>query len=182
MIDKNLNLELKKGPRNWTTFTIILLMYLGGFGFFIVGVSSYLQKNIFYKTQAIEIVFIPQGILMIFYGCIGILIGSFLLITIIWDVGKGINIYSRKEKLVYIIRQGFPGKNQEICLTYSFNEIEAIELEIRENLNSQQIIYLVLKDNRKIPIQTNQIPVKFSVLETQAIRLSKFLEVKYKPN
>lgn len=181
MIGNNsLNFEIIKGSRNWSTFTIILLMYLGGFGFFIVGLSSYFQKDLFTVFKSSTLVFIPQGILMIFYGSLGLLLGSFLLATIIWDIGRGINIYSQKEQLIYIIRQGFPGRNQEICITYAFSDIEAIELDIREGLNSRQSIYLCLNDKRRIPIQTTQTPVQISVLEQQAIKLSEFLGVVYK--
>lgn len=179
--NKSLYFEVIKGSRNWSTYFIVLLMYLGGFGFFVVGVSSYYQTNFLSFLQAANLVFIPQGILMVFYGSLGLLVGSFLLATLIWDVGHGVNIYSQTEKLIYIIRQGFPGKGQEICITYSFSEIDAIELEIREGLNSRQSIFLCLKDKRRIPLRTTQVPVKISVLETQAINLSEFLGVIYRP-
>lgn len=179
--NKPLNFEVIKGSRNWSTYFIVLLMYLGGLGFFLVGLSSYFQTDFFSFLQASTLVFIPQGILMVFYGSLGLLLGSFLLATLIWDVGRGVNIYSQTEKLVYIIRQGFPGKNQEICITYSFSDIEAIELEIREGLNSRQSIFLCLKDKRRIPLRITQVPLKISILEEQAINLSEFLGVVYRP-
>ena len=97
--------------------------------------------------------------------------------------------YNKIEKLVKIVRKGFPGKNREILLTYSMNDIKSIGIKISEGLNPERIIYLCLKDERKIPLLSAQQPVIISeskkspliydvlVFEEQAADLAKFLQL-----
>ena len=65
----------------------------------------------------------------------------------------------RLKNLVKIVRRGFPGKNREILLTYSLNSVKSIGIKITEGLNPKRIIYLCLKDERKIPLTPVQEPV-----------------------
>ena len=82
------------------------------------------------------------------------------------------------ENLVKIVRKGFPGKNREILLTYPLNNIRSIGIKISEGLNPERIIYLYLKDKRKIPLTPVQQPDSISDLEDQAANLAKFLDLK----
>jgi hypothetical protein len=45
-----------------------LSFFFAGLGFFLAGLSSYLQINLLQVTDTSEIVFIPQGIALLFYG------------------------------------------------------------------------------------------------------------------
>ena len=82
------------------------------------------------------------------------------------------------ENLVKVVRKGFPGKNREILLTYPLNNIRSIGIKISEGLNPQRIIYLCLKDERRIPLTPVQQPDSISDLEDQAADLAKFLDLK----
>ena len=125
-----------------------------------------------------QLVFIPQGLVMIFYGTLSLLLSLYILLMIILDVGSGYNEFNKIENLVKIVRKGFPGKNREILLTYPLNNIRSIGIKISEGLNPQRSIYLCLKDERKIPLTPVQQPDSISDLEDQAADVAKFLDLK----
>ena len=114
---------------------------------------------------------------MTFYGFVALGISSYIGATIYWDIGGGYNEYNKIENLVKVVRKGFPGKNREILLTYSLNNVKSIGIKISEGLNPKRIIYLCLKDNRKIPLTPIQEPISIAILEEQATNLATFLEV-----
>jgi hypothetical protein len=55
------------GSRNVSSFNNPC-PFFAGLGFFLAGLSSYLQINLLQVTDTSEIVFIPQGIALLFYG------------------------------------------------------------------------------------------------------------------
>ena len=166
------------GSRRFSNYFWTFFLFIGGFGFFLAGLSSYLKINLLPLANPTELVFIPQGIIMIFYGTLSISLSAYILLTVIWDIGSGYNEYNKSENLVKIVRQGFPGKNREILLTYSLNNIQAVGIKISEGLNPKRIVYLCLKDDRKIPLTPVQQPNSISNLEEQAADLAKFLDLK----
>lgn len=66
--------------------------------FFLAGISSYLGLQLLPFADTKEIVFIPQGIVMTFYGTTGLLLSAFLGATIYLNVGGGYNLYDKKVK------------------------------------------------------------------------------------
>ena len=165
------------GARNISSIFIFFILLLGGFGFFLAGLSSYLKINLLYLTNTEDILFIPQGIVMLFYGTGAIGIAFYILLTIIWNVGSGYNEFSRIENLVRIIRLGFPGKNRTVFLSYEFKNIKNLKFLIKQGLNPRYNILLVLKDKREIPLFPAQFLLNPSQLEKKAIQLSQFLNV-----
>ena len=83
------------GSRRLNNIFWAVAVSLGGLGFFLTGLSSYFNKNVVSFIEASNIAFIPQGILMMFYGTLAILIGTFLLAFVIWDIGSGYNEYNK---------------------------------------------------------------------------------------
>ena len=152
-------------------------MLFGGFGFLLSGLSSYLNYNLLPFANPKELIFIPQGIVMSFYGTISIMISFYIFLTILWDVGSGYNEFNKKEQLVRVVRKGFPGKNRNIFLVYPFANIKSIKLSIKEGLNPKRIILLCTKDNREIPLSPIEQPLPLSEIEAQASELAGFLEV-----
>jgi hypothetical protein len=65
-------------------------------------------------TDTSEIVFIPQGIALLFYGTGALGLGLYIALTILWNIGSGYNEFSKVDNIVRIVRQGFPGKNRTI--------------------------------------------------------------------
>lgn len=166
------------GSRRFSNYFWSVVLFLGGIGFLLTGISSYLKINLLPFTNSTELVFIPQGLVMMFYGTLSFGISIYIITTVLLDIGGGYNEYNRIESLVKIVRKGFPGKNREILLTYPFSNIKYIGIKITEGLNPTRSIYLCLKDDRKIPLTPVQEPTSISNLEEEAASLAKFLNLK----
>jgi len=166
------------GSRRFSNYFWSVVLFLGGIGFLLAGISSYLKINLLPFTNLTELVFIPQGLVMMFYGTLSFGISIYITTTVFLDIGGGYNEYNRIENLVKIVRKGFPGRNREILLTYPFSNIKYIGIKITEGLNPTRSIYLCLKDDRKIPLTPVQEPTSISNLEEEAASLAKFLNLK----
>jgi len=166
------------GSRRFSNYFWSIFLLLGGIGFLLAGLSSYFQINFLPFANPTELVFIPQGLVMIFYGTLSLGLSIYILLTVFLDIGSGYNEYNKVESLVKIIRRGFPGKNREILLTYPLSNIRSIGIKITEGLNPTRSIYLCLKDERNIPLTPVQEPTSISNLEEEAADLAKFLDLK----
>ena len=166
------------GSRRFSNYFWLFFLLVGGIGFLLAGISSYFKVNFLPFTNSTELVFIPQGLIMMFYGSLSLAISIYILFTIILDIGSGYNEYNKLENIVKIVRKGFPGKNREIFLTYPLSNIRAIGIKITEGINPTRSIYLCLKDERNIPLTPVQEPTAISDLEEEATDLAKFLDIK----
>ena len=63
--------------------------------------------------------FFPQGLVLSFYGFLGVAFSFHLLFTLFWEIGGGFNEVNKKEKSVRIFRWGRPGKNRPSVGLYS---------------------------------------------------------------
>ncbi len=168
------------GSRLFSNYFWGIFLAIGGISFLLAGLSSYFKINLLPFANPTELVFIPQGVVMMFYGTLSLSLSIYINATIFWDIGSGYNEYNKLENLVKIVRKGFPGKNREILLTYPITSIQSIGIKISEGLNPQRSIYLCLKDERKIPLTPVQEPDSISNLEKQAADLAKFLNLNLK--
>jgi hypothetical protein len=121
--------------------------------------------------------FIPQGIVLLFYGTVGVTLGMFLTLTIFWNVGSGYNEYNRNLQQVVVYRKGFPGKNRELRLNFNFDEIKSIKMRIEEGLNPRRQLLLCLTDKREIPLVGIDQPAALNKIENEAITIAKHLNV-----
>nr|YP_010198967.1 photosystem I assembly protein ycf4 [Hydropuntia urvillei]UAD88416.1 photosystem I assembly protein ycf4 [Hydropuntia urvillei] len=165
------------GSRRTSNYFWATIIFLGGWSFLLVGLSSYLKIQLLPLTKSINLLFLPQGIIMTFYGTTAILISIFLWLTIIWNVGSGYNEFNRDIGLITIFRLGFPGKNRLLELKYKINEIYSIKVSIQDGLTPKREIYLKTKDKREIPLTRVGQPMLLSELEEEAASLAKFLGV-----
>ena len=166
------------GSRRFSNYFWSFFLFVGGLSFLLAGMSSYFNVNLLPFSNPAELVFIPQGLVMMFYGTLSLGISIYTLATILLDIGSGYNEYNKIENLVKIVRKGFPGKNRQILLTYPLVNIRAIGIKITEGLNPTRSIYLCLKDERNIPLTPVQQPTSISDLEEAAADLAKFLDLK----
>jgi hypothetical protein len=84
-----------EGSRRLSNIFWSVTVSLGGVGFFLTGLSSFFQTNLLFFSNSSGISFIPQGIVIVFYGTVGLILGIFLSLTVWWDVGSGYNEYNR---------------------------------------------------------------------------------------
>tara|TARA_B100000475_G_scaffold199932_1_gene183215 strand:+ start:174 stop:731 length:558 start_codon:yes stop_codon:yes gene_type:complete len=165
------------GSRRISNIFWATVVSLGGFGFFLTGLSSFLQKNLLFFSDSNEISFIPQGIILVFYGTIGSILGIFIALTVWWNVGSGYNEYNRNSQKVTLYRRGFPGKNRELTFTFPFEEVKSIKLRIKEGINPRRQLLLCLTDSREIPLTGLEEPVALNKIEDEAITIAKYLNV-----
>jgi hypothetical protein len=167
------------GERRISNYWWAFIISLGSAGFLITGILSYLSSNQDDPTSGLtqSIPFFPQGLLMSFYGSLGILLSLYWWFLIFWNVGSGFNEFNKKEGLVRIFRWGYPGRNRKIDLSYSLTDVEAIKVELKQGLDPQRTIYLKLKGNREIPLTGIGQPLVLKDIEKQASELANFLQV-----
>nr|AYQ94376.1 hypothetical protein RF4 [Chloromonas rosae] len=200
------------GERRLSNYWWASVIFLGGFGFLLTGISSYLNYNIlanafniFNVTTLMQtlpngeplnpnltsnltssfsnatlnensvIAFFPQGLLMCFYGSLGVLLSVYWWLLIYWDVGGGFNEFNKKEGFMRIFRWGYPGKNRRIDLKVSLADLEAIRVETQGL--SEQTIYVRWRSKREIPLGGIGQPLTLKEIEKQASELANFLQV-----
>lgn len=135
------------GSRRLSNYWWASIILLGGFGFLLTGISSSLDFNLLPFINSKNILFFPQGLVMCFYGILGLIFSCYLWLTLFWGVGGGFNEFNKKQGIVRIFRWGFPGKNRRIDLSYEIKDIEAIRIEIKEGINPRRFIYIRVKGN-----------------------------------
>lgn len=112
-----------------------------------------------------------------FYGMAALLLSSYLWLVISLDVGGGYNEFNRETNRVTIFRNGFPGKNRRIEVSYPLSDIQSIRIDIREGLSPKRAIYLVVKSKGETPLTRVGQPLPLSDLENQGAELARFLGV-----
>jgi hypothetical protein len=165
------------GSRRISNIFWAIAVSLGGFGFFLTGLSSFFGTNLLLFSDSSEITFIPQGIVLVFYGTVGSILGIFIALTAWWNVGSGFNEFNRKIKEINLYRQGFPGKNRELVFTFPFDQVKSIKMRIKEGLNPKRQLLLCLIDGREIPLTGIEQPVALNKIEDEAITIAKYLNV-----
>jgi hypothetical protein len=165
------------GSRRLSNIFWAITVSLGGFGFFLTGLSSFFGKNLLIFSDSTEISFVPQGIVLLFYGTVGSILGIFLILTVYWNVGSGYNEFNRDRQKIRLYRKGFPGRNRELTFTFSFEEIKSIKMRIKEGINPKRQLLLCLNDSREIPLTGIDQQVALNKIENEAIEIAKFLNV-----
>nr|YP_009660671.1 conserved hypothetical plastid protein [Corallina chilensis]QCS25619.1 conserved hypothetical plastid protein [Corallina chilensis] len=165
------------GSRRFSNYWWATITFIGGISFFLTGLSSYVKLELLPFTNSIDILFIPQGVIMVFYGTLAISLSIFLWLTIIWNVGAGYNEFNNDSGVITIFRVGFPGKNRSLLLEYRIKDIQAIKIDIKDGLTTKREMYLKTKDDREIPLTRVGQPLRLSEIEKQATELAKFLGV-----
>lgn len=186
------------GERRFSNYWWATVVLIGAVGFLTTGLLSYwtlkngnagfengldsLASRFAFASQLearTQISFFPQGLLMCFYGSLGLLLSVYWWFLIFWNVGGGFNEFNKKDGFVRIFRWGYPGQNRKIDLYYTFKDIEAIRVEFKQGgfTDSQRTIYLKLRGKKEIPLTGIGDPLTIQEIEKQASELANFLQV-----
>jgi hypothetical protein len=165
------------GSRRFSNYWWATVVSIGGTGFLLAGLSSYLKINLIPFANPTEIVFFPQGLAIGFYGVAGLLLALYLWLIVILDVGGGYNEFNKETKKAKIFRWGFPGKNRRIELDLPLQDVQAVRLDIKEGLNPRRAVYLRVKGRRNIPLTRVGQPMSLTQLENEGASLARFLSV-----
>ncbi len=178
MTEDNLILRQEvTGARRFSNYFWAVIVTLGGVGFLLAGLSSYLRTNLLMVSDTSQLQFFPQGIALTFYGVAGTLLASYLWFTIFLNVGGGYNEFNRKTGKFTIFRWGFLGKDRRIELVSKLDEIQSIKAEIKDGLNPKRTLYLKVTQKRDIPLTRVGEPISLSELENKGAELARFLTV-----
>ncbi len=165
------------GARRFSNIFWALVLSLGGMGFWLSGLSSYFQVNLLPFSDPTQLVFIPQGIAMGFYGLAALIMATYLWLVIALNVGGGYNEFDKANNQLRIVRSGFFGKNRRIEIQQPLEDITALRVDIKEGLNPKRALYLRLKGRADIPLTRVGQPISLSELENQGAELARFLQV-----
>lgn len=188
-----------EGERRFSNIIWSILLFVGSFGFILTGLSSYFGANVVpifnsatnstenlglegSMSVALGITFFPQGLLMLLYGGLGILLTIYWTLLIYWNVGGGFNEFNKKDGQIRIFRWGYPGKLRKYDFVYPIQDVEAIRVEFLQgsaalSLDQRRTIYLCLKGKREIPLTGVGEPLSLKEIEKQASELANFLQV-----
>nr|YP_010177388.1 Ycf4 [Plukenetia volubilis]ATI24764.1 photosystem I assembly protein Ycf4 [Plukenetia volubilis]QSQ87213.1 Ycf4 [Plukenetia volubilis] len=170
-------IELIAGSRKTSNFCWAFILFLGSLGFLLVGISSYLGRNLISLFPSQQISFFPQGIVMSFYGIAGLFISSYLWCTILWNVGSGYDRFDRKEGIACIFRWGFPGKNRRILLRFLMKDIQSIRLEVKEGIYARRVLYMEIRGRGPVPLTCTDEKLTPREIEQKVAELAYFLRV-----
>lgn len=174
---EDIRVDFVIGSRKISNYCWALLLLLGALGFCFVALSSYLRKDLIFFLSTEQILFIPQGLVMFFYGIAALFISFYLWCTIFWNVGSGYNIFNKKKGTLSLFRWGFPGRNRRIMLQLSIRDIQAIRIDIQEGFLSRRVLYIKIKGQRDIPLSRIEEYSTLEEMETKAAELARFLKI-----
>jgi Ycf4 len=165
------------GARRFSNYWWATIISIGGGGFLLAGLSSYFKVNFLPIGNAVDLIFVPQGLAMGFYGVAGTLLATYLWLTVLWDVGGGYNEFDRKAGEAKVFRRGYPGKNRIVQFTCRLSDVQSVRVAIREGLNPQRALYLKIKGRGDIPLTRVGQPLPISQIEDQAAEIARFAGV-----
>lgn len=165
------------GSRRFSNYWWATIVSIGATGFLLAGISSYFKVNLLPFADPTELLFLPQGLAMGFYGVVGLLLALYLWSIVVLDVGGGYNEFNRETGKVKIFRWGFLGKDRRIEIDSRMQDVQAVRVEIKEGLNPRRALYLRVKGRRDIPLTRVGQPLSLTELENQGASLAQFLEV-----
>ena len=80
-------------------------------------------------------------------------------------MGSGYKEYSKNTKKIKIDRKGFPVKDRELTLTFSFEDIKSLKMRLKEGLNPKRRLLLGLSDSREIALTGLEEPKSLNMIE-----------------
>lgn len=165
------------GSRRFSNYWWATIVSVGATGFLLASISSYTKINLLPFADPTQLIFVPQGLVMGFYGAAGVLLATYLWLTIAWDLGGGFNEFNKETGKVKLFRWGFPGKNRKIEIDCKISDVQAVKATLREGVNPRRSLYLKVKGMRDLPLTRVGQPMTLAELENQAAELARFLGV-----
>ena len=89
------------GSRRFSNYFWAFFLFFGGIGFLLAGLSSYFKIELLAFVNTTELVFIPQGLIMMFYGTLSFGVSISIIISIVLDIGSGYNEYNNIHSRIY---------------------------------------------------------------------------------
>ena len=162
------------GARRWSNLVVAVAVTLGGTGFLLASLSSRLGRNLLPMLHASDLSWIPQGIVMGFYGFCALALASYLWVVISVDLGSGINRFDKKSGNALIQRHGL---RRLIEVEIPLRDIQAVRLEVRDGISPLRRLALRVQGRRDLPLNRIGEPQPLAELELSGATLARFLGV-----
>jgi hypothetical protein len=162
------------GARRLSNVVVAVAVSLGGTGFFLASLSSRLGRDLLPMLHASDLGWIPQGIVMGFYGIAGLALATYLWIVISVDLGSGVNRFDKTSGQAVISRHGL---RQLIEVEIPLRDIQAVRLEVRDGISPLRRLALRVQGRRDLPLNRVGEPQPLAELELSGATLARFLGV-----
>ena len=163
-----------EGSRRTSNYVVGGMVSIGGIGFSLASLSSYLGKNFLPLGNPSTLIFVPQGLIMGLYGIAAFLLAIYLWTLIALNFGSGTNIFDKNLGTLSVARKGFL---KEINVEIPLKEIKAVKLEAREGINPKRRISLRIQGRKDLPLSGVGSPLPLTELEQEGAELARFLSV-----
>ena len=100
------------GSRRLSNFLVASAVTIGGMGFLLASLSSYLGRDLVPIGHPAALVFVPQGLVMGLYSLAAALLATYLWAVIAIDVGAGTNPLRQVRGVGHHLPTGFPQADQ----------------------------------------------------------------------
>nr|WKT06292.1 hypothetical chloroplast RF4 [Interfilum sp. SAG 2147] len=176
-LDNGIRRDIILGSKDKENILLAWFTCLGGASFFAIALATYLGQPVLFFLLKSPLTFLPQGLVMGFYGISALFLGLYLWIIIGWSIGGGINEFDLKTGRISVFRWGFPGTNRRIHLVCQLKDVEAVQIENRGGLWPS--LFVSLKRRGKIAIPLGELARGGNAQEAEdkAAELAQFLGV-----
>ena len=162
------------GSRRLSNFLVAAAVSIGGIGFLLASLSSYLGRDLLPLGHPSALIFVPQGLVMGLYSIAAALLASYLWYVIAVNVGGGSNRFDKEAGLVTISRRGF---RKPVHVEIPLKDVKAVKVEVRDGFNSRRRVALRIQGRRDMPLTRVGEPLPLEQLEQDGAELARFLGV-----
>ena len=166
--------QIVTGSRKGSNYIVGSMVSIGGIGFLLASLSSYLGKDLLPLGHPGSFIFVPQGLIMGLYGIAAFLLAVYQWLLVWVDFGAGCNRFDKDAGKLSISRRGF---FNEINLELPLKDVKAVKLEVREGINPRRRIALRVQGRSDLPLSGVAQPRPLAELETEGAELARFLGV-----
>ena len=137
------------GSRRLSNYLVAAAVSIGGVGFLLASLSSYLGRDLLPLGHPAALIFVPQGLVMGLYSVAAALLAAYLWYVIAVDVGGGSNRFDKDAGVVTISRRGF---RQPVTVEIPLKDVKAVKVEVRDGFNARRRVALRIQGRRDMPL------------------------------
>ncbi|MEC9029451.1 MAG: photosystem I assembly protein Ycf4 [Cyanobacteriota bacterium] len=162
------------GFRRLSNQLLAVIVTIGGLGFTLTCLSSYLGRDLLPIGSPSTLLFVPQGLVMGLYGIAALLLASYLWAMININLGAGSNNFDKASGMVKICRRGY---FKLISAEFPLKDVKAVKVEVRDGFNPLRRLSLRVQGRRDITLTRVGQPLPLAQLEQDGAELARFLDV-----
>ena len=162
------------GSRRSSNYIVGSMISIGGVGFLLASLSSYLGRDFLPLGHPGSFIFVPQGLIMGLYGIAAFLLALYQWALVVVDFGAGSNLFDKESGKLSVSRRAlFKKINLEIPL----KDVKAVKIEVREGINPLRRISLRVQGRKDMPLSGVAQLQPLEELEKEGAELARFLDV-----